>query len=584
MKLAKRVSLHHRASNSDWVYEIDLCQIDRDKYLVNFRSGRRGQKFKEGSKTVKALSLIEAEKIFNKLIADKKNQGYRDVDKLESAIASKTDTDNFQDPRHLAIIDRLAKRNEEKWPLDRVIWRAGELKIKNAVPLLLQLIGTGKPLRDYCIAWALGKCGDRRAIQPLQTLTDSKTHPEHIRRIAWEALYKLASDKERTQMRSQKIDRLPISLRNSVENGNRKEFEAALEVYLDSKDYKRYEVFGTLYQISDRFVRPTIISLVKNAPFQPNYFKQLRHIFKMAEYREDAEVFGILAYRFEIHPGTFKNHPEWKYDKVQRRYICHKNRHHTKELKKPNSNKAYSEQTREYLRRRVWRTLKTLGEENEASYVNLATETLLQYSDADAENIKFSTYRKYDRQTRSYKTHEVYWDKFASRIILNHILYENSPRYQSHPQAWRCREGYKPGNPTPEAREEAFPQLWNDRPSALIRLLLHSKCLPIHEFAVKALTENQQYCDRLQIPTVIQLLNTTYKITAEFAFNLASNKYNPQLPDRELVLAVANCILNTAREYAYQWIEAQKEYFFSSSNFIANIVTSDRTDTRVFAR
>ena len=108
--------------------------------------------------------------------------------------------------------------------------------------------------------------------------------------------------------------------------------------------------------------------------------------------------------------------------------------------------------------------------------------------------------------------------------------------------------------------------------------------MPVHQFAVKALKENSEYCDRLDLPKLIQLLNTTYEITAEFTFNLAQNKYNPQLPDRELVLAVANCILNTAREQAYQWIEAQREYFFSSSDFIADLVTSNHADTRAFAR
>ena len=41
VKLAKRVSLHYQAGNSDKVYEVDLCQIAEDKYLVNFRYGRR---------------------------------------------------------------------------------------------------------------------------------------------------------------------------------------------------------------------------------------------------------------------------------------------------------------------------------------------------------------------------------------------------------------------------------------------------------------------------------------------------------------------------------------------------------------
>ena len=126
--------------------------------------------------------------------------------------------------------------------------------------------------------------------------------------------------------------------------------------------------------------------------------------------------------------------------------------------------------------------------------------------------------------------------------------------------------------------------MWNKQPEALLRLLLDSECLPVHEFAVRALQDNLEYCDRLYTPKLIQLLGTAYKITAEFAFDLAINKYNPQLPDRELVLAVANCIFDAAREQAYQWIEAQREYFFSSSDFIAELVTSKQSDTRAFAR
>ena len=586
MKLVKRVCLYYQAGNSDKVYEVDLCQIAEDKYLVNFRYGRRGKNLKEGSKTVQAVSLAEAEKLFNKLITDKKKKGYRDI---EDAVAidyqdSQQITVKSNNPRHQAIINRLTQQNGHKWSLDRVIWRAGELKIKEAVPLLIKLISTGTPLRDYCIAWALGKCGDRGAILVLKTLAESTSHPEHINRIAWEALYQLSDEQDKKKMRSQQIEKLPLAIRDLAQNGTVEIFESALQAYLQTKDYKRYRVLDTLYRIDNEYTRPAILKLVKTAPFQPNYFKQLRHIFKMAEYRGDGEVFGALAYRFEMQSGNFKNHPKWEYDRQQRRYIATKNRRFTDELKKTNSNKAYSEQTREYLRRRVWRTLKTLGEENEASYIDLATEILLQYSDADAERTKLSAYRKYNSQTRSYQTNEVYWDKFASRIILNHILYENSPRYQSHPQAWRCQGRYKPGNPIPEVREEAFADLWNRQPSALLKLLLASECLPVHQFAIKALKENSEYCDRLDVPKLIQLLSTTYEITAEFAFNLAKNKYNSQLPDRELVLAVANCILNTARKQAYQWIEVQREYFFSSSDFIADLVTSDREDTRAFAR
>ena len=39
MKLIKQTSLHFREGNSDKVYEIDLCEVGADAYVVNFRYG-----------------------------------------------------------------------------------------------------------------------------------------------------------------------------------------------------------------------------------------------------------------------------------------------------------------------------------------------------------------------------------------------------------------------------------------------------------------------------------------------------------------------------------------------------------------
>lgn len=584
MKLAKRVTLHDQGGNSPKIYEVDLCQISEDKYIVNFRSGRPGKNLKEGSETVKAVSLAEAERIFEKLIAGKKKKGYEYVDDLATAKVKESNRIfTSQNPRHQDIIKSLAQENGQNWPLDTAIWRAGELKIKEAVPLLINLIGTGKPLRDYCIAWALGKCGDKNAISELIKLVTKKTQPEHIQRIVWEALYSLSDEREREKMKAQKIKELPLGLRDLAENGSVKSFEAGLTTYLNTKDYKRFKVIDTLYQIDNQYIRPTLLKIVKEAPLQPNYFKQLRHIFKMAEYRGDAEIFGILAYRFDKEEGNYSN-INYLVRLPNGNYIDSSQ----EEIKNPQSKLAYSKQTREYLRKRVWRTLKTLGAEKESDYVKLATGILLNYKDSDGKKVKESSgiRKKYKSENLGYQTYSynIQWDKYASLIIFNHILYENNPRYQSHPQSWRCKGEYKPGDSTPNVREEAFPELWNQQPSALLRLLRESKCLAVQEFAVRAIRENQEYCNSLDVLTLIQLLSTSSEITAKFAFNYASKKYDPQSPNSKLVLAMADCIVRDARQQAYQWIEARREYFLSSSVLIAGLITSLQSDTRAFAR
>jgi predicted DNA-binding WGR domain protein len=574
MELLRRTTLHSQSGTSDKVYEVDVCQTGQNRYVVNFRYGKRGTNLKEGTKTVQAVSIAEAERIFTQLVREKVNKGYRDITNQPisnppaPATTHREVTLTSSDPRHQAILNRLANRDERKWSLDRVIWRAGELKISEATPLLIQLIGTGEPLRDYCIAWALGWCGGKGAIPALIRLYQSASSPEFVSRIAFEALLKLSDAKHKAGLQAEMIEFLPPELQGLARNGTAEAFATALKTYLDSSDYKRFAVLDTIYQIDNEYVRPALLDILCDAPLKPNYFKRLRHIFKMAEYRHDAEVFAILAYAFEKEPGTFDN--------------CHR---YTKELKSPQSNKAYSEQTREYLRRRVWRTLKQLGEEGDSDYVNMAVSILLQYSDADAQGVRQSSfYRRNDNW--SYDCITKYWDSYAAYLTFNHILYENSPRYFFKPgsKAWRCRDGYTPLNPEPQVREEAFPELWQRHPKALLELLLESDCRPVHHFAVKAIRPCQVFCDRLNTKTIIQLLNKPYKVTVEFAFPLAVTRYNPSEPNQALVLAAANCISKNARTQAYRWIEAQRKYFFAASDFIAALVTSNQANTRTFAR
>lgn len=74
MKLVKRTTLHSQEDASNRVYEINLCQIANQRYVVNFRYGKRGGSLKEGTKTVQAVPVKEAQKVFDKLIEQKKKK------------------------------------------------------------------------------------------------------------------------------------------------------------------------------------------------------------------------------------------------------------------------------------------------------------------------------------------------------------------------------------------------------------------------------------------------------------------------------------------------------------------------------
>ncbi len=597
MKLIEKTTLHYQQGSSDKVYEVDLCEITPGSYVVNFRYGKRGANLKEGTKTTKAVTLVKAQQAFDKLVAEKTKKGYQDIAATPTPKKSVKSTLDKQ-ARKQAILHRLEDNAPSTWKLSRAIWRAGELKISEATPLLIKLIGTGEPLTDYCIAWALGWCGGEDAISSLRKLYDNTQTPEFVKRIAWEALFKLSDDKAKTALQAKIIELLPSTLQNLINQGSSPAIATELETYLQNCQAQDYVILEQMYQIDNQYTRPVLLHILRTAPFKPNYFQRLRHIFKMAEYRHDAEVFSIFAYRLEqeqhmfpsrawevnLPTGEYFSRYGYYYDQKIGR-LCPTNKDEIKEeLKSSTSKLAYSSQTCMYLRRRVWRTLKQLGEENNPEYVNMAASILLQYSDTDAQPIKHSEFFIYDNDYG--RVIKAVYDSYAGYLTFNHILYENSGRYKltHNSQAWRCQSGYKPGTTEPDIREEAFPELWEQHPQTLLKLLLASACKPVHHFAVKIIKTCQQFCQSIEIDTIIQLINKPYEITAQFAFELAQQKYNPQQPNTELLLALANCPSEPARNQAYQWIKAQIEYFLTDSYFIANLITSPHQDTRQFSR
>ncbi|HEY9693661.1 MAG TPA: hypothetical protein V6D15_15765 [Oculatellaceae cyanobacterium] len=610
MKLIKRTTLSYQEGTSDKIYEVDLCQLDKDAYLVNFRYGRRGSNLKEGSKTVEAVPLLQAQPIFDKLVNSKIKSGYQDItapatstNRTPLPIESSNQPANSQ-TRTSAILKHLANPNDSKWSLTRVIWRAGELKISEATPLLIKLIGTGDALQDYCIAWALGWCGGKGAIPALIRLYQNPSTPEFVNRITFEAILKLSDNQTRSDLQSEMIEMLPEQLKILARDGSAEDFKTALFTYLDNGNYQHFTVLDTIYRIDNEYVRPALIEILKTAPFKPNYFKYIRHIFKMAEYRHDAKVFSILTYRFENERAMYRqngyslilqdenysryitkyNHTS--YNPITRQYDRSENPEYKAAIQGEQAQVAYSNKTRDYFIRRLWRTLKQLGEEQEQDYINIAVNILLQYSDRDAKPIKQTTFYTWNRSDWSRNSFTHNWDAFAGYRTFNHILYENSPRYVLRPnsKAWRCVDSYKPGDAEPEAREEAFPELWQQYPQALLQLLLESNCRPVHHFAVKALRACQDFLTEIDLNTIIKLINQPYEVTAELGVELARDKYQPENPNLELIFAVINCCSELGRNQAYQWIEAQREQFLEDSNFIANLVTSHYADTRNFAR
>ena len=593
MKLVCQTKLQFKEGNSDKVYEVDLCEIG-EKYVVNFRYGRRGTELKEGTKTTSAVSFEEAEKIFQKLVDEKTRKGYHVVGEM-AEIAEKTKTDFVKsenaEERNKKILEYLSDAKAKSNPrIERIIWRAGELKIKEAAPHLVKLIGTAKELRDYCIAWSLGFCGDEQNISDLEKL--SNHNADYVRRISREAILKIADDEKREQLKNEAISKLPENIQNIIKNKDAENLETALIEEVKKVKGKSFELLTRLYEVDDEITRQILFEHLRVIPLKTNFFKPVRQIFKLAEYRRDAEVFGILAKRFETSKAGFyashwgewvsltKENGEWEY--IQ---------NYKKELSKENSRLAYSNKTKDYFQRRTWRTLRRLGEIGDAeNYVKLAVGSLLQFSDADATEPKTTVFHNYRDENGNWnwqnpKKIEIFWDKFSGYLLFNHILYENSPRYEhkNGSRGFRLKAGHKPGDELPKAREEAFPKIWEQNPVGLLHLLAESNCQPVHEFAVKVLRDCVEFVEKFDAEVILMLLSRPFEITAKFGFETAKKLYDPLNPNIELAVAVAISDDAEARAEGFRWIEQQRELFAKNNSVLIKLFTSKHSDTRKFA-
>jgi hypothetical protein len=409
--------------------------------------------------------------------------------------------------------------------------------------------------------------------------------PAAIRRIAAEGICLLQKDAPQNEFFQSLIDTLPTGLKDLVQEGDADGLLQKLKEYVFELKTTSNEYLTTLYHLSQPYphIQNALLDVLAELPLKPHYFNQLRYIFKAAEFREDGDVYGLLAYRFEKTPERY--HIQW-YDNYE--YVYEARRwQRRKKQKKITPDSAYSNKTRNYFRNRIIRTLKRTGELESGSYPEIATGILLRFDDEIDRTEPYTT-SFYTYQYRPWRVieHHTNYDSYAKYWILNFILYANSSRYEWKRgyEAWKCVAPYQPGQPAPDVREEAFPELWTKAPDCLLKLLVNSRCGRVHEFAVKAFKEVPDYAALVSVEQIISMLGLPYQITNELSLELATQKYSADDPDKALVLALVNCPYRPARETARRWIEEKLVFFMEDTGFVCGLLFNTHADIRQWNR
>ena len=311
MRLVKQSILYFKEGNSDKVYEIDLCDVGNDKYVVNFRYGRRNAKLKEGSKTPVPVSLADAEKIFGELEDEKISKGYTASESGDSSIPTSanfklaTETTigtsfmSLPAGRTKGILQRLynavqgnTTSYKTKWKLSRVIWKAGEYKIPEAAQYIIKLYNNGDVLHQYSATWALARCGNEIAIPALQQIFKEHESPL-VSKIAGAGLLLLLKAQAKEEHLTHYLNSLPEPIKAAIEGNQEKELTALIQERFEQQQ-PNYNWLESLYLVSveKRWLRPIVKNLLLQVPLKPNYFKHVRSVFKQAELLDDFEISG----------------------------------------------------------------------------------------------------------------------------------------------------------------------------------------------------------------------------------------------------------------------------------------------------
>lgn len=656
MRLVRNVKLFFREGNSDKTYEIDLCEVGPEQYTVNFRYGKRFGTLKEGTKTVTPVALAAATTIFDALEKEKRSKGYLgEQEAVQDLSFVPVDTSVVADPQDAAILKRLQGALENKpayktaWKTSRVIWKAGERKLKEAVPYLIKLMERGDAMQRYTALWALGRCADPAAVPVLRSYADNGSYAQNIRMLAANGLLLTLPEEERNAHIQSHFHRLPESLQQTIAGDNAQAIFDEVQQLVMVKSELNYPMLEDLYIVAynNKAVRDAIIGFLVHMPLRPSHFQHIRHIFKQAELRDDQGIVGTLAVRFERelpmfnHPGKRLDydgneyHPNVFVPELQETFKI------AREIKKPGSRLAYSNKTRNYLRRRVLRNLRAAGKRGDMEYVRLATAMLLQYEEQRDARQEYQV-KQYSWVNGRYTTWYKQYPAHAQAVFLNYILRGNNPdlKLDSNGTAWcfqvdRNEKGeitreatmlrdhpdtvkaqqkgtllqklfgwlggekqtpapgvvpptYQPETaPAAPASEVPYLELWRQMPQAFVQLLIAGRMEVVHLFAMEQLKSHPEYTDlkaKMDEQTIYYLLISHFNVPALFGLELAKEKYNPASLSFFLLYAVTMSPLEVARVQGLDWVDQNKAACFGDADFLMRMIFNPYKDVRNYVR
>lgn len=603
-----------RLSKAGLSCEIELIQAPgrTDGYLVNLREGKAGQEWRESSKTPFALELIHARRIFQETLESKLNQAYQLESDSAPELASVTAAPNSSKaatttnhsltepallvsthPKPTSTTDQATAILLQRLPAavwkklsaseqSRTIWNLGLRRNSSAAARLVELLESGNEMLDYALAFALGRSADKGATLALFELSQRHTSAM-VQRMARHAWLMLADQGAREFHGQQLLARWPNQIQSifqQVQPG--KDFThlhtaldkiiQQLDIQAEQKnphalDWRRDLWLEQVYEYavaateSSNFAREFLLHACRHWSFDSLIFRAYRHLFKLAELRDDYELFALLLHRFERTPAHY-----WlSYGSDSQLYIRGKWRRYSDEVKRADSGVAYSNLTRDYLLRRGWRSLQQLAENQPEHYLNYALAYLRLCDDGHASAARTRHLSYWDNQSRRYQTISRHYDGYAGWHTFNQLTRSRGPWQINRNGRKATIEGEQAHQLTLAQRYEAHPEIWDQAPTALYELALHQNCQGVADFAAAALAPQSRYCGSLDALQLSALLRARWPLTQQLGLAVLQQRLQQRPLSEAELLALLASSLPAAAQLALQTLRANQSVYAQHS-------------------
>lgn len=422
------------------------------------------------------------------------------------------------------VLDYLREASEGNthptWVLSRIIWRAGELEVLDAVPYLAKLHLMVSEEEQFAILWTLARLSTSAARKVLQTIELNHSDPHfHYLQVA-------RAHEEDRAWKEELLNLLDPSYATLVQHGAYDSLRNQLEEDIQ-KAQRNIQVGGgvdrlliSLYALSfyDHDLREVFITHIPKLQRSAILTKVVKHLFKLAEMRADTEVLAIIAAKID----------------QDRKQFFH-----------------FTKQTKGYLLRRVLRNLRKAGEAKQEFFCNLATDLLCQYGPEHERNLAPQTQWFYEQDTRRWHQTRRYFLGPPTIPYFRFLLFAGTDRFETFGNALVSDS---PAMDSTEKREEAFSVLWDTYPQYLIQLLERGKHIEVWRMACKVLQNHPDQWLQLSSTALFNLLRSGDIQLIQAGIQAAQAQYNPKDPNAELVVALLEVGQKDATEAALTWL------------------------------